>query len=89
MLRKIQQKFFRPSSGKIQAISEISPCPRNHKGWKFFNFAKKFRDSGKILTLENSGHLANFYAADSFAPRTQVEETLNLYPNILGTLGKS
>jgi hypothetical protein len=39
--------------------------------------------------LENFGHLRNFYAADSFGPLTKVEESLNFYPNILGTLEKS
>jgi len=39
--------------------------------------------------LENFGHLGNFYAADSFGPLTQGEESLNLYPNILGNLEKS
>jgi len=43
---------------------------------------------GKILMLGNFGHLGNFYAAHSFGPLTKVEESLNLYPNILGTLEK-
>jgi hypothetical protein len=38
--------------------------------------------------LENFGHSGNFYAADSFGPSTQGEESLNFYPNILGTLEK-
>jgi hypothetical protein len=50
---------------------------------------KKYGDSGKILRLENFGHLGNFNAADSFGPLIQVEESLNFYPNILGTLEKS
>jgi len=50
---------------------------------------KKIGDSGKILMLGNFGHLGNFYAAHSFGPHTKVEESLNLYPNILGTLEKS
>jgi hypothetical protein len=88
-LERFSRNFFDQALEKFQAISEISPCPRNHEGCKFFNFAKKIGASGKILTLENLGHLSNFYAEDSFAPRTQVEESLNLYPNILGTLEKS
>jgi len=39
--------------------------------------------------LENFRHLGNFYAVDSFGPLTKVEESLNLYPNIFGTLQKS
>jgi hypothetical protein len=39
--------------------------------------------------LENFGHLGNYYAADSFGPLTKVEEILNFWPNILGTLEKS
>jgi hypothetical protein len=89
MFAKIQENFFYQALEKFQAISEISPCPRNHKGWKFFNFAKIFGDSGKILKLENLGHLGNFYPADSFGPLTQGAESLNLYPNNLGTLEKS
>jgi len=50
---------------------------------------RKIGDSGKILMLENFGHLGNFYAADSFGPLTKVKESLNLYPNTLGTLEKS
>jgi hypothetical protein len=50
---------------------------------------KKIGDPGKILMLENFGHLANFYASDSFGPLRKVEESLNLYPNIFGSLEKS
>jgi hypothetical protein len=88
-LERIRRNLFEQAVEKFQAISEISPCPRYHKGWKFFNFDKKIGDSGKILMLEHFGHLGNFYAADSFGPLTKVEESLNLYPNISGTLEKS
>jgi len=49
---------------------------------------KKYGDSGKILMLENFGHLGNFYAADSFGYLTRGEGSLNFYPNIFGTLEK-
>jgi hypothetical protein len=39
--------------------------------------------------LENFGHLGNFYATGSVGPLTKVEESFNLYTNILGTLEKS
>jgi hypothetical protein len=83
------RNFLEQALENFQAISEISPCPGNHNGRKFFNFAKKFGDSGKILMLENFRHAENFYAAASFGPITQGEESLNFYPNILGTLEKS
>jgi hypothetical protein len=40
-LERFRRNLFQQALEKFQAISEILPCPGNHKGWKFFNFAQK------------------------------------------------
>ncbi len=87
---KDSAEFFSTKLWKNSSqFQKFHPVQEIVKVESFFNFAKKFGDSGKILMLENFGHLGNFYATGSVGPLTKVEESFNLYTNILGTLEKS
>ncbi len=88
-LRKEIRQYFRIlfCLKIIGQIIYVGPH-EDYKGWKIKSFlAKKFGHSGKILILNNFGHLWKFYAAQSVqAPSKGWKKKIHNAQTVLGTL---